>query len=236
MANTRILIHQNDEVIKVIDQAYLNKKTLLIAKANAVKGQMAGFNESFEKTGYTTTKYNQLLSAGPQSYIDARINKIKDQCINAGITSSAVMIVATERIEQSGNTFNKAYVNLLSYLDQPAKYPGLKFELSDVTFVNSITAIKSEKDLEGLKDSNARQYIHTEAGYDLVAKAESLVTILNSINDVLRANNIYNITELNEFGDFAKYKYKPHGHSAELELNIQGVYDCTRKIKSKIAS
>lgn len=110
----------------------------------------------------------------------------------------------------------------MQYLNIPPAYAGLKFALADIEVINGLAAIKNEKDLEGLKDSVARKYIDTDAGYDLVAKAESLAEILNSINNILR-DNIYNISELNDFGDVVKYKSVPHGADAELEVNLPGI-------------
>jgi len=229
MKRERILIQQNDETIKKIDQAYLKEKADFLARVNSLLGHYSTFDETFADTGITTAKYNDLLESGSQVLIDAAINKIKDQFIQAGITAPAVVSLATERTEQAGNGFNEAYNNLLCYLDIPNIY-GLKFTLSNVKIENGVAVIDEEIDLEPLKDSKARQYIDTEIGYDLIAKSENLVSILNSINDILRANNIYNITELNNFGDFAKYQHHIAGSDDHLEVNLPGIYEYARRI------
>lgn len=145
--------------------------------------KFAELDETFKDTRSTTTKYNQLIATGAQPFIDAAISKINYEFSNACITSSAVMSVATERTNQAGDAFLKAYKELLQYLELPARYPDLKFTLSDVKFENSLAAIKAEKDLELLKDLYGRSFIYTQAGYDLIDKASAIATAINSLND-----------------------------------------------------
>lgn len=95
----------------------------------------------------------------------------------------SIISVATERTNQAGDAFLKAYKELLQYLELPARYPDLKFTLSDVKFENSLAAIKAEKDLELLKDLYGRSFIYTQAGYDLIDKAGTIATAINSLND-----------------------------------------------------
>ncbi|MBC8984769.1 hypothetical protein H9X96_03160 [Pedobacter sp. N36a] len=238
MEKTRILIHQNDEIIKQIDQAYLNEKSLILSKANNVIALFTEFDETYIELGSTTAKYNELLAVGPQSYIDAAISKIKAEFATAGITSPAVTDAVTAQTYEKGNAFLRAFNELLQYLDLRLilrlEYPGMTFALTDIKVVDGLAAIKNEIDLEGLKDSRARQYIDTETGYDLVAKAESLVNILNSINETLRSNGLYNITDLNGFGDFAEYVYPAQGSNAKLEVNLPGIHNYTCRIMNKV--
>ena len=95
----------------------------------------------------------------------------------------SIISVATERTNQAGDAFPKAYKELLQYLELPARYPDLKFTLSDVKFEISLAAIKAEKDLELLKDLYGRSFIYTQAGYDLIDKASTIATAINSLND-----------------------------------------------------
>lgn len=143
------------------------------------------------------------------------------------------MDVATERTEQKGNGLLKAYNDLLQYPTLSARYSEIKFALNEVEFVNSLAAVKAEKYLEPLKDRKASQYIDTETGYDLVAKAESLVNIPNSINSTLKANGVYNFTELNEFSELADYVFSSQGSNVQIEVNLSGVHNLVMKIKSR---
>lgn len=62
------------------------------------------------------------------------------------------------------------------------------YKSTDIKVVDGLAAIKNEKELEGLKDAKVRKFIDTAIGYELVAKAESLKNVLNSINYILRSN------------------------------------------------
>jgi|GEM_PF-6297995 len=54
METKRILIYQNDETIKSIDQAYEAEKTQIINKANNVIALFSEFDETHSDTGSTT--------------------------------------------------------------------------------------------------------------------------------------------------------------------------------------
>jgi hypothetical protein len=235
MANTRILIHQNDELIKKINQAYESEKELILARANNVIAVFSDFDEDYSENGSTTAKYNELLENGPQHYIDAAVNKITAEFSTAGITSSAILGIPIAETTRKGNDLIRVFTELQQYLEIKPAYLGLKFALTDIEVNNGLAAIKNEKDLEGLKDTLARQYIDSEVGYDLVAKAERLVDIMNSINDVLRTNNIYNLGELNDFGSFAKFQYPTDRSDLKLEVNLVDIYQYALTIKAKQA-
>jgi hypothetical protein len=234
MQTTRILIGENAEMIGKIDQAYAKEKNTILERANAVMALFSEFDATYGDTGTTTVKYNQLLTEGAQSFIDAAINTIKSQFTTAGITSAAVINVAIASTEQKGNGFLKAYNELLQYLQLPALYPELKFALSDVKFVNGLAALKAEKNLEALKDIKGRWYIDTQSGYTLVDKAVSLVAIFNSINDFLKSNRQPQITSMDDFSKLAKYKHSADSSIVETEVNNEDIYYMARKIDEMI--
>ena len=236
MANERILISENAEVIKLIDQAYENEKASLLAKANTMMAWFSEFDETFNETGTTTSKYNQIISIGVQPYIDAAINKIKDEFTTVGITSSAVLAVATERTEQRGDGLIKAYNELLHYLEVPAKYPALKFALSDVKFVNGLAAVNAEKDLEPLKDTKARNFIDTAEGYELIEKAEVIAAAMNSLNDYLGSKKISQIITLEDLRDFVDYKISSDNSIVQLEVNYKDIHYLSRKMGTEATS
>jgi hypothetical protein len=224
MAQTRILVHENEDLIKKIDQAYLDEKTLITNLANNVIFLFTEFDDSYSETGSTTEKYLQFLEEGPQHYIDLAVTKIREEFAAAGVTSQAIIGIPIAQVYQRGNDLVRVYNELLQYTSRNIQYPELKFDLTDIEVVNGLAAIKNEKDMESFKDRLARQFIESEIGHALVEKAQSLVTLLNSINDILRANNIYNIGDLHDFGSFAKFKYPTDHDQVELELNIQDLY------------
>jgi hypothetical protein len=231
MENERILIHQNDVIIKQIDQAYLKEKTLLTDRVNALMALYSEFDETFSSTGTTKPKYLSLLTTGVQVHIDAAINKIKSEFTTAGITSSAILDIAIQRTSEKGNALLQAYNDLLKYPEVKTQYLELKVPLNNINFVDGLASIDNEVNLEGLKDGHARQYIDTQVGHDLVAKAQSLVDILNGINQTLRENGVYNITDLRDFSDFAEYKFPNQGSNSQLELNVVGTYNYVNRMK-----
>jgi|GEM_PF-6471317 len=110
----------------------------------------------------------------------------------------------------------------------------MKFTLNDIEVVNGLASIKHEIDLEPLKDAIARQYIDTEIGYDLLSKANDLAKALNSIYETLRANGVYNITELNDFGDFADYTFPNERSNSKIEVNLPGILQYVVKMNSRL--
>jgi hypothetical protein len=233
MENKRILISENKEVINKIDQVYANEKRILLDRANSAMFKFAEFDETFNETGSTTTKYNELLATGAQPFITAAINKIKEQFLAVNITSSAVMSVATERTEQAGNDFLKAYNDLLRYLEVPSWYPELKFDLSDVKFENGLAAIKAEKDLEALKDQHARTFIDTQVGYDLIDKAGTLALAINSLNDYLGSKGIAEVTTLEDLRNYVDYAWTPDQSLVHLDVNKEEIYYISKEIDEK---
>ncbi|MHB1178666.1 MAG: hypothetical protein ACYCZO_10085 [Daejeonella sp.] len=231
----RILVKEDLQKVKLIDQSYDQEKALLKSKVFAFKTKF----DRLDIGELDTKTYLQIINNGLEAYTNKSTKQAYDQLSAAGLTSEAITGPAMARQNVFVSEASSGLNNLLSYRIRKPLYPGMNIALDNIDIVNGLPVIKKEVDLEEIKDQDARQYINTEVGLILHQKAAELADLLNSINDILRSNGTYNITDLSDFSDLVDYKlcqtYQER-LNARLEVNLQGIHDHAKKIADKVTA